>query len=82
MLTQYVQKALQKAHYEIIEDEDPYYGEVPGLDGVWACGSTLEACRSELAEAIEDWLLFSIAKGLPIPPIDGVHIKLPEVVSD
>ncbi len=68
MLLEYVQKALQKAHYEIIKDENPYYGEVPGLDGVWACGPTLEACRAQLTAAIEDWLLFSIAKGLPIPP--------------
>ncbi len=68
---------MEKAHYEIIRDDDPYYGEVLGLDGVWACGATLEACRAELAEAIEDWLVFSIAKGLPIPPLDGVQIPFP-----
>ncbi len=81
MLTEYIQKALQKAHYEIIKDENPYYGEVPGLDGVWASGTTLEGCRAELAKAIEDWLLFSIAKGLVIPPMDDVHIQPPELVG-
>ena len=55
---------------EMIEDDEPYYGEVPGLKGVWATGATLEVCRHELAEAIEDWLLFSIAKGLPIPRLE------------
>ena len=67
MLLRYIQTALDRAHYELIEDEEPFYGEVPGLEGVWATGKTLEACRKNLAEAIEDWLLFSIAQGLPVP---------------
>ena len=65
MLLQYIQTALEYAHYEIIEDEEPFYGEVPALAGVWATGKTLEECRRNLAEAVEDWVLFSIAKGLP-----------------
>jgi predicted RNase H-like HicB family nuclease len=81
MLIDYIQKALEKAHYELIQDALPYYGEVPGLDGVWASGATLEACRQELAQAIEDWLLFSVAKGLPIPPLDGIKIEAPELIS-
>ena len=58
MLLHYIQAALDRAHYELIEDEEPFYGEVPELAGVWATGITLEACRNNLAEAIEDWLLF------------------------
>lgn len=80
MLTEYIQEALDRAHYEMIQDEEPYYGEVPGLDGVWATGKTLEECRRNLAEAIEDWLLFSIAKGLAIPPLGDVTIRLPESI--
>ena len=60
MLLQYIQTALEYAHYGIIEDEEPFYGEVPALPGVWATGKTLEECRRNLAEAIEDWVLFSI----------------------
>ena len=33
-----------------------------------------------LAEAVEDWLLFSIAKGLPMPSLGQVTITLPERV--
>ena len=80
MLLQYIQTALDRAHYELIEDEEPYYGEVPELEGVWATGQTLEACRRNLAEAIEDWLLFSLTKALPIPPLGEVSIRLPEKV--
>ena len=42
MITEYIDAALGKAKYEIIDDEEPYYGEVPGLEGVWASGRTLE----------------------------------------
>jgi len=80
MLLDYIQAALERAHYEIIEDEEPFYGEVPSLAGVWATGKTLEECRRNLAEAIEDWVLFSIAKGLPIPALGQVAIHLPERV--
>jgi predicted RNase H-like HicB family nuclease len=78
MLLQYIQTALEQAHYEIIEDEESFYGEVPQLEGVWATGKTLEQCRSNLAEAIEDWVLFSVAKGLSIPALGQVAIRLPE----
>ena len=54
MLTQYLQAALDRARYEIIEDEEPFYGEVPELPGVWATGKTLEECRRNLASALED----------------------------
>jgi predicted RNase H-like HicB family nuclease len=77
MLLEYIQTALEGAKYEIIEDEEPYYGEVPSLVGVWATGKTLEECRRNLAEAVEDWVLFSVAKGLPIPVLGEVAIRLP-----
>jgi hypothetical protein len=41
MLSAYLANALERAHYEIIDDEEPFYGEVPGLEGVWASGPTL-----------------------------------------
>lgn len=80
MLLQYIQTALECAHYEIIDDEEPFYGQVPPLAGIWATGKTLEECRRNLAEAIEDWVLFSIAKGLPIPALGQAAIHLPEKV--
>ena len=72
MITEYIQAALSKARYEIIEDEEPYYGEVPGLEGVWASGKTLEECRQNLADVIDGWLVVRLKRGLPIPPI-GEH---------
>ena len=80
MLLHYIQAALNRAHYEMIVDEEPFYGKVPALEGVWATGSTLEECRTNLAEAIEDWSLSSVARGFPVPPLGGVAIILPQKV--
>jgi predicted RNase H-like HicB family nuclease len=80
MLLAYIQEALERARYELIDDEEPYYGEVPELPGVWATGKTMEICRRHLAEAVEDWVLLSIAKGLPIPALGQIAIRLPEKI--
>jgi predicted RNase H-like HicB family nuclease len=70
MINEYVQAALELAHYEIIEDEEPYYGEIPQLQGVWATGKTLEECRRNLAETIDGWILVRNGKNLEIPAIN------------
>ncbi|MFQ6054891.1 MAG: type II toxin-antitoxin system HicB family antitoxin [Methanosarcinales archaeon] len=72
MITEYIEYALSKARYEIIEDEEQYYGEVLELEGVWATGKTLEECRKNLADVIDGWIVVRLRTGLPIPPI-GVY---------
>ncbi len=81
MLTEYIEEALGRARYEIIEGEEPYYGEIKELKGVWATGETLEECRSNLKDVIEGWILLSIKKGLPIPKLGDVEIKEIEEAS-
>jgi predicted RNase H-like HicB family nuclease len=67
MLIEYIEAALARAKYEIIRDDEPYYGEIPNLKGVWATGRTLEECRKRLSEVIEGWIIIRLKKGLPIP---------------
>ena len=67
MLTEYIKAALAEAECEIIQDEEPYYGAVPGLQGVWATGKTLEECRRNLKEVLEEWIVVRLRRGLPIP---------------
>ena len=81
MIVEYIEAALARANYEIIRDEEPYYGEVPGLKGVWATGKTLEECRRKLAEVIEGWIIIRLKKGLPIPPLGKYRIKEPRELS-
>lgn len=73
MLIEYIRAALEKARYEIIEDDEPYYGEVPELEGVWATGTTLEECRRNLEEVIDEWIVFRLRRGLTLPPL-GNHV--------
>ncbi|MCW3130199.1 MAG: type II toxin-antitoxin system HicB family antitoxin [Methanophagales archaeon] len=75
MITEYIEAALSKARYEIIKDEEPYYGEVPELEGVWATGKTLEECRKNLIEVIDGWIIVRLRKGLPIPQIEKYKIE-------
>lgn len=75
MLTEYIEEALKKAKYEIIDDEEPFYGEVEELKGVWATGKTLEECRSNLKDVIEGWILLSVKRGLPIPKLGDLEVK-------
>ena len=44
MFNEYVDKAMQHAHYEQIED-GTYFGWIPGFKGVWANKPTEQECR-------------------------------------
>ena len=77
MLLDYLRAAMEQAHYEILEDEEPYYGEIAGLQGVWATGTNLESCRRNLMAALEDWVFFSIYRGEDVPAIGDVGLELP-----
>ncbi len=65
---------MERATYEIIDNPEPFYGEVSELEGVWATGKTLEECRKELQSVIEGWIALKLKLGHPIPAIDGYNI--------
>jgi predicted RNase H-like HicB family nuclease len=79
MLTRYIRAAMHRARYEILSDEGTFYGEIPGFDGVYANAKTLEACREELEEVLEEWLLLRVSKNLPLPVVDGIELAIKEV---
>lgn len=78
MLTRYIDAAMRHAHYEILADDGSVYGEISECRGVYANAKTLEACREELAEVLEGWLLLRIHKNLSLPTIDGLELKIRE----
>ena len=79
MVFEYIQKALERAEYKKLEDKT-WFAEVPGFQGVWANGETVEECRKELSEVLEEWLLLKIKDGDPIPSMDGIKIRVGELV--
>ena len=79
MLTNYIRAAMRRARYEILPDDGTFYGEIPGFDGVWANTDTLESCREELEEVLEEWILLRVSKHLPLPTVDGIELTIKEV---
>lgn len=75
MLASYIDNAMEIAVYSIIEDESFYWGEIPGLQGVWARDKTLEGCRRELREALSDWLALRLRLGLLIPILGEIDLN-------
>jgi predicted RNase H-like HicB family nuclease len=79
MLLGYIQAALGHARYEILPDDGSYYGEIPECNGVYANARTLEECREELREVLDEWVLFRVHKNLSLPTIDGIELLVKEV---
>ncbi len=80
MLTDYMKAALRKATYEILADDSSFYAAIPGFDGVYANADSLEACRDELKEVLGEWILFRVSKNLALPVIDGLELKIRQIV--
>jgi predicted RNase H-like HicB family nuclease len=75
MLAQFLDIAMEMAIYEIIEDDASYWGEIPGLQGVWARHQTLAGCQRELREALSDWIALRLRLGLEIPEIARINLN-------
>ncbi len=76
MIRQYIDAAMNRAEYEILADDDSYYGEIPVCPGVHANEETLEKCRKELEETLEEWIFFRVHRQLPLPEIDGIKLEV------
>jgi predicted RNase H-like HicB family nuclease len=79
MLTNYIRNAMKRARYEILPDDGTIYGEIPGLDGVYANADNLETCRDELEEVLGEWILLRTYKNLVLPILDGIDLNIKEV---
>lgn len=65
----YIQKAMNQAKFEVLEDDGSVYAEIPGCQGVYANADTLEKCRKELKEVLEEWVEFRLETELDLPVI-------------
>jgi predicted RNase H-like HicB family nuclease len=75
MLTDYIRAALARSEYKQLDDGS-WFAEIPGFEGVWANAATVEACRTELAEVLEEWLLLKIHDHDPILVVDGHDLSI------
>jgi len=70
MLTNYIRAATSSATYELLDD-GTFYGEIPDCPGVWGNAETLEACREDLQDALEGWIILGLRLGHTLPIVDG-----------
>lgn len=80
MLTKYIQAALHRATYELLED-GTFYAEVPELQGLYANAPTLEACREELKDSLEEWIVLGLQLGHSLPVLDGISLSFKKDVA-
>jgi predicted RNase H-like HicB family nuclease len=80
MLTAYIHAAMHHEHYELLPDNEGFYGEVEDLPGVWAQAPTLELCREELQSVLEGWLLLGLRLGHSLPIIDAIDLNVQQEV--
>lgn len=74
LLTDYIKAAMKQATYEVFEDEtDAFFGSIPDCQGAWASARTLEACRDELQEVLEGWIILGLRLG-QMPVINGINL--------
>jgi predicted RNase H-like HicB family nuclease len=78
MTTEYCHKAIEKAEYRRIEDVT-YFAEIPGFKGVWANGGSVEECRKELIDVLEEWLVLKLRDKDPIPTVGDLKIEIRDV---
>lgn len=57
---------MKRARFKRLSDGS-YFGEIMGIRGVWAEARTISACRKELQEVLEDWMILSLKKDKRIP---------------
>lgn len=75
MFSEYIGAALRRAKYESLENGS-YMATVVGLRGVIATGETIEKCREDLIEVIEEWIAIRLQRGFAIPKLDGHTISV------
>ena len=57
-------------------DDGRWFAEIPGFEEVWANAGTVEECRCELLEVLEESLVLKIRDHDPIPELEGIEIRV------
>jgi predicted RNase H-like HicB family nuclease len=75
MILEYITKVIERTSYKLLDD-GTWFAEIPGFDGVWANAQTVESCRKELIEVLEEWLLLKVRDSDEIPVVEGIQLRI------
>jgi predicted RNase H-like HicB family nuclease len=67
---EYLNAALKRANYEKMDD-GRYFASIPGFDGLWVVGGTLDKAAQELYTALDGWIDVHVKIGQERPPVIG-----------
>lgn len=73
MVTRYINEAMRRAEFKRLDDGS-WFGEIPGLSGVWANETSSRQCRIVLQEVLEEWLVLKLRDGDTIPNLGRVKL--------
>lgn len=69
---EYIKATLRRANYEYLEGEG-WFASVPGFDGLWAIGTSVEEARDHLIETLGGWMSVHVWIGKNrLPDIGGI----------
>ena len=75
MIVKYIAGAVARAEYEHLEDGF-VCATVRGLRGVIAIGRSERDARAQLSEVVEEWILVRVARGLDVPKLGGISVRV------
>jgi predicted RNase H-like HicB family nuclease len=76
-ILEYMTAAMRHAEYERL-DTGEWYAHIPGCEGLWAIGATLEDARAELYSTLDGWLYVNAFNGTGSAPVfEGATIYSP-----
>ncbi len=76
MLTDYINAAMRKARYKLLEGDEGVFGEIPGFSGLWANESRIDDCRESLRQSLEAWLMVKLRHNdNDLPRIGGINLN-------
>ena len=78
MLIKYLEAAVKKAEYKRLGDNS-WFSEIPGFKGVWANAKSIEDCRREMLEVLEEWILLKTRDHEDIPIVEGIDVNVKPV---
>ena len=77
LFAEYLETAMKDAVFKELCD-GTIFAEIPGFQGAWANADTLEDCRREMKEVLEDWILLGIKLGHTIPVVGCIDLTAKE----
>ncbi len=75
MLDKHIHEVIKKTTYKKLEN-GVWYAEIPGFVGVWSTDTSVEECRDELIDVLDEWLILKLKDNDPLPVVNVSIYKI------